>query len=221
MPQAVNNQNEAQKRATRPGQRQQERLMRIERRRKRNRNLIALVLLVLLIIVASVGYWQYQKYQADQTALQDKNATATAKALITPTPSAGPATPPPVSGTFTKTADGLQYLDVKQGTGDTVQSGMTVNVQYTGWLQSNGKKFDSSYDHGGSPIPVSIGQGQVIKGWEEGLTGMKVGGSRRLIIPPSLAYGAQGYPPTIPANATLIFDVTVVSTGSASGTGNS
>jgi len=86
-----------------------------------------------------------------------------------------------------------------------------VSVQYTGWLAANSKEFDSSYDHGGKPFGVTIGQGKVIKGWEEGLVGVKVGGTRRLIIPAALAYGPQGSPPVIPANAVLIFDITVVS----------
>jgi FKBP-type peptidyl-prolyl cis-trans isomerase len=84
-------------------------------------------------------------------------------------------------------------------------------VQYTGWLASNGQKFDSSYDHGGQPFALTLGQHQVIPGWEEGLIGMKPGGTRRILIPPALGYGAQGSPPAIPANSTLIFDVTMVS----------
>ncbi len=131
--------------------------------------------------------------------------------MITPTPSAGPATPPPVTGPVQHLPGGLEYIDIKTGTGAVVKDGSSINVQYTGWLQSNGKKFDSSYDHGGQPFSVTVGQGQVIKGWDEGLVGMRVGGTRRLIIPPSLGYGAAGSPPVIPANATLIFDVTVVS----------
>ncbi len=176
----------------------------------------------MLLVVVGVGYWQYQNYTTAQTnlqnshatataAVQDKHATATAFAMITPTPSAGPATPPAVTGQTQQRPGGLQYIDVKTGTGAVVQAGSSVNVQYTGWLQANGKKFDSSYDHGGQPFNLTVGQGQVIKGWDEGLVGMKVGGTRRLIIPPALGYGAQGYPPTIPANATLVFDVTIVS----------
>jgi FKBP-type peptidyl-prolyl cis-trans isomerase len=78
-------------------------------------------------------------------------------------------------------------------------------VHYTGWL-TTGKKFDSSVD-AGKPFDFTIGNGEVIKGWEEGVAGMKVGGKRQLRIPPELAYGAEGYPPTIPPNATLIFDI--------------
>jgi FKBP-type peptidyl-prolyl cis-trans isomerase len=111
----------------------------------------------------------------------------------------------------TKTKDGLQYIDIKVGTGAEAKTGSTVLAEYTGWIQSTGKKFDSSFDHGGQPIQVTpLGTAQIIPGWNEGLIGMKVGGIRRLIIPPSLGFGSKAQGP-IPANATLIFDVTVVS----------
>jgi hypothetical protein len=147
------------------------------------------------------------------------NATATAAAMpsclsklkLPPTPTAGPASPPAVTENPVILADGLQYTDLQVGCGPAAKSGSTVSVEYTGWLQSSGKKFDSSYDRKGSPFSFPLGQGQVIKGWDEGLVGMQQGGSRRLIIPAALAYGAQGYPPTIPANAVLVFDVQVLS----------
>ncbi len=215
MTQTAKGQNKDQKdavqRRNRPGQRQQERLVRQARRQRRQRIIISIVTIVLLGGAIGFGIWQYQLYATAQARTQNQHATATALALITPTPSAGPATPPPVTATPVKLPDGLQYIDIKQGTGPAAQTGSNVSVQYTGLLQSNGKKFDSSYDHGGQPLPVTIGQKQVIAGWEEGLVGMKAGGTRRLIIPAALGYGAQGQPPTIPANATLIFDVTVVS----------
>jgi len=113
--------------------------------------------------------------------------------------------PPPVSGKPTTTADGLKYWDVKVGTGATATSGHNVKVHYTGWL-TNGKKFDSSVDRK-EPFELKLGAGNVIKGWDEGIVGMKVGGKRRLEIPPALGYGANGYPGAIPPNATLIFDV--------------
>src|SRR5262249_44895599 len=90
-----------------------------------------------------------------------------------------------------------------------VEQGQTLNVNYTGWLQSNGQKFDSSYDRNQS-LSLVLGRGQVIKGWEEGLSTMKVGGTRRLIIPPELAYGPTGQGALIPPNSTLIFDVQIV-----------
>lgn len=105
-----------------------------------------------------------------------------------------------------KLPDGLQYADIKVGTGDVATKGTSVNMDYTGWL-SNGQKFDASADHGTTGFDFTIGNSSVIPGWEEGIPGMKVGGLRRLVIPPTLGYGAQGQPPTIPANATLVFVV--------------
>jgi len=109
----------------------------------------------------------------------------------------------------TTTASGLRYSDVKTGTGKTAQSGQQVSVHYTGWLYLDGlkgKQFDSSRGRG--PFDFALGAGRVIKGWDEGVAGMKIGGQRTLIIPPGLAYGAQGAGNgVIPPNATLIFDV--------------
>jgi FKBP-type peptidyl-prolyl cis-trans isomerase len=113
--------------------------------------------------------------------------------------------PTKVTGDGTKTADGLQYWDIKVGTGAVANAGQTVKVHYTGWL-TNGKKFDSSVDRG-DPFTFPLGGGQVIKGWDEGVAGMKVGGKRQLRIPPQLGYGDRGAGGVIPANATLIFDV--------------
>jgi len=114
--------------------------------------------------------------------------------------------PPPVSGKPTTTADGLKYWDVKVGTGATATAGHRVKVHYTGWL-TNGKKFDSSVDRK-EPFEFQLGGGQVIKGWDEGVAGMKVGGKRRLEIPSELGYGSRGVGNgLIPPNSTLIFDV--------------
>jgi peptidylprolyl isomerase len=107
------------------------------------------------------------------------------------------------------TASGLQITDTKVGTGAQPQTGQTCVMHYTGWLYNNGTKgakFDSSLDRG-EPFEFAIGQGQVIKGWDEGVATMKVGGERTLIIPPQLGYGARGAGGVIPPNATLIFDV--------------
>lgn len=103
------------------------------------------------------------------------------------------------------TPSGLKYIDITPGTGDAPQTGQLVTVHYTGWLQ-NGTKFDSSLDRG-DPFRFVLGQGKVIKGWDEGVATMKVGGKRRLIIPPGLAYGPRGAGGVIPPNAELTFDV--------------
>jgi FKBP-type peptidyl-prolyl cis-trans isomerase len=113
--------------------------------------------------------------------------------------------PTKVTGDGVKTDSGLVYWDIRVGNGDVAKEGSHVRVHYTGWL-TTGKKFDSSVD-AGKPFDFTIGNGEVIKGWEEGVAGMKVGGKRQLRIPPALGYGAEGYPGVIPANATLIFDV--------------
>jgi len=101
--------------------------------------------------------------------------------------------------------DGLRYTDDQVGTGTEAQAGKTVSVHYTGWLL-DGTKFDSSKDRN-QPFSFPLGRGQVIKGWDEGVAGMKVGGKRTLVIPPDLGYGARGAGGVIPPNATLKFEV--------------
>jgi len=129
-------------------------------------------------------------------------AQSAARKSVTPSTSA----PSKVTGDGVKTPSGLTYWDIRVGNGETAREGSRVRVHYTGWL-ATGKKFDSSVD-AGKPFDFTIGNAEVIKGWEEGVAGMRVGGKRQLRIPPGLAYGDDGTPDgTIPPNATLIFDV--------------
>jgi peptidylprolyl isomerase len=119
-----------------------------------------------------------------------------------------PLSPALAQGKIVTTASGLKYIDVRVGTGAS-PAGKTATVHYTGWLYQNGQKgakFDSSVDRG-KPFSFPVGAGRVIKGWDEGVATMKVGGKRTLIIPPQLGYGASGAGGVIPPNATLMFDV--------------
>lgn len=139
-----------------------------------------------IVVLGAIGFFAF-------TAISGRN-----KAAATPTPSAAQ------TGMVTLPG-GLQYQDVVVGTGKAAASGDSIVVDYSGYL-ADGTEFDSSINRG-KPFTFTLGQGQVIKGWDEGLVGMKVGGKRKLVIPPALAYGAQGFPPSIPPNATLTFDV--------------
>jgi len=110
---------------------------------------------------------------------------------------------------MTETDSGLKYNEIQEGTGPQPKSGQTCVVHYTGWLwqdEAKGKKFDSSVDRG-QPFEFAVGMGQVIKGWDEGVLSMKVGGKRELLIPASLGYGSRGAGGVIPPNATLLFEV--------------
>jgi FKBP-type peptidyl-prolyl cis-trans isomerase len=113
------------------------------------------------------------------------------------------------TGAEQSTPSGLKYIDITPGSGATAATGQSAAVQYTGWLTS-GTKFDSSRDRG-QPFTFKIGAGEVIKGWDEGVVGMKVGGKRKLLIPYALAYGDAGRPPTIPPKADLVFMVELIS----------
>ena len=110
-----------------------------------------------------------------------------------------------MSGGIVTLPSGLKYEDLTVGEGPVAENGMKATVNYTGWLL-DGTKFDSSFDSG-NPYPFQLGSGSVIRGWDEGVKGMKVGGKRKLTIPPQLGYGAAGYGGVIPPNATLVFEV--------------
>jgi FKBP-type peptidyl-prolyl cis-trans isomerase len=150
-----------------------------------NKKLIAAAIIVL--VLGSAAFAQTPTHKPTHPVRHNTNA------------------PTKVTGDGVKTDSGLQYWDIKAGTGEVATDGSHVKVHYTGWL-TTGKKFDSSVD-ANQPYEFTLGKGEVIKGWDDGVAGMKVGGRRQLRIPPELAYGAEGHPPQIPASATLVFDV--------------
>jgi peptidylprolyl isomerase len=159
-------------------------------------------LLASLVAVAALGFGCSRKVdEPDPGAKPDpaKSSAVTAGANSGAV-NAMPAKPglPPAKGK-------LEMLDMKVGTGAEAKTGNTVKVHYTGTL-TNGTKFDSSLDRN-EPFSFTLGAGGVIKGWDEGVVGMKVGGKRKLTIPPDMGYGAMGSPPVIPANATLLFEI--------------
>jgi len=159
---------------------------------------------VTLATLAACGSGAGSTSSAPAATSPQTNPTATL--VVGPQVASGP---PPVLGQPVKLADGLEYYDITVGTGAVATAGKTVTVNYTGWL-TNGTQFDSSYDRN-QPFSFVLGMGQVIPGWDEGVAGMRVGGKRRLVIPPALGYGASGAGNTIPPNATLIFDVELLS----------
>jgi peptidylprolyl isomerase len=188
---------------TKAALREQRRAQRIARRNRQR----AIIGVIAFLVIVSIAFFVYRDYQ---TKLQ---------ASITPTPSSTSSTtagsypigtldttPPSPSANAVTTTSGLVYEDLLVGDGATVKSGDTVSVNYTGWLE-DGTKFDSSIDRG---QPSEFTLGQVIPGWNEGLVGMKVNGTRLLVIPPSLGYGSTANGP-IPANSTLLFEVQLVS----------
>ena len=130
--------------------------------------------------------------------------------LSGPLPAAEKAKPMTAPANEVVTSSGLRYTDLKVGEGDEAKAGHVVEVHYTGWLQ-DGTKFDSSLDRK-QPFKFQLGAGQVIQGWDQGVAGMKVGGKRRLTIPPGLAYGPRGAGGVIPPNATLVFEVELLAT---------
>jgi len=150
----------------------------------------SIIALVVILIVVIIGIYFYMQNQQ---------------------PKEKPATPNPTNSQVSASYDiqGMTVDILKQGTGEGAKVGDNIVVNYVGTL-TDGTKFDSSIDRN-QPFPYTLGQGQVIKGWELGLLGMKVGEKRKLTIPPELAYGPNGRPPVIPANATLIFEIDMLS----------
>jgi peptidylprolyl isomerase len=143
--------------------------------------------------------------QPTSTVSPSSEAQASAQPVASPSPSEPPVDPTVLPSDAPTTRYGVKYVDLKVGTGATPQAGQTCVVHYTGWLKEDGKRFESSLDRG-QPYEFKLATGQVIQGWDEGISTMKVGGKRKLEIPPKLAYGEQGTN-GIPANATLIFDI--------------
>ncbi|MBW4426066.1 MAG: FKBP-type peptidyl-prolyl cis-trans isomerase [Nostoc desertorum CM1-VF14] len=153
---------------------------------------------VVLLVVGQVGSKQNTAIAAELTQTSPAPTTLTENNTLIASNTMSDAN-------AVTTPSGLKYVELKEGTGATPQTGQTVEVHYVGTLE-NGTKFDSSRDRG-QPFSFKIGVGQVIKGWDEGLSTMKVGGRRQLIIPSELGYGARGAGGVIPPNATLLFDV--------------
>lgn len=169
---------------------------------------------VLVIMMVALGIYFYSKKSSPQMTDTTIKQTEPASTASQATPSEAVSTTPGVTETPTETSvptifpNGLIIEDLKVGQGNEVKSGDTISIHYLGTL-TNGTKFDSSYDRG-QPFQTQIGVGQVIKGWDLGVVGMKPGGKRRLTIPPDLAYGERGAGGVIPPKATLIFEVELV-----------
>lgn len=166
--------------------------------------LISLGVVVMFVVVLIVA-----QFTVSPAAVADVNSTpaVTQTANLNPTINSGVIAMDtnPGNDQAVTTPSGLKYVEIVEGTGATPKQGQTVVVHYTGTLE-DGTKFDSSRDRN-SPFSFKLGVGQVIKGWDEGLSTMRVGGRRQLIIPPDLGYGARGAGGVIPPNATLLFDV--------------
>ncbi len=175
----------------------------------------SIVIALVLIIVLGGGGSATSVAQPTVTAEIPTGSPSPTPVGQTPAPT-GPSSPPAVSAQEQTTSTGLKYIDIQEGTGATPQLGDDVSVNYTGWTLADGKKFDSSIDRG-QPFTFVIGYCKVIKGWDYGVATMKLGGTRRLIIPPELGYGSRSNG-SIPANSTLIFDVHLLDIKTPTGT---
>src|SRR5262249_40641618 len=183
---------------------------------------------LLLILAFWIFHDRLPSFGSNPAKGQASNCPAATATPIGPQPKVNPAAHPPALPNDAQTqtqqvtipdANGgtktipMQYVIITQGCGPATKAGDTVTVIYTGWTKADGKLFDSSLEHDGTFQVTSLAsdQPQVIQGWNFGLVGMKRGETRRIILPPELGYGAQGSPPAIPGNATLIFDITLIS----------
>jgi peptidylprolyl isomerase len=169
------------------------------------------ILISLGVMVVCTVLVLFAQFTSPDEALADSQPDRQLLAMNSSKPTPQKSTPsnsPPKSMSEITTPSGLKYVDIKVGDGATPQKGQMVEVHYTGTLE-NGQKFDSSRDRN-ETFKFSIGEGQVIKGWDEGVISMKVGGSRKLTIPADLGYGARGAGNVIPPNATLLFDVELI-----------
>lgn len=162
--------------------------------------LFTTIFLTVLVVVGAIAII-YNKKKVENQAF----STATPSATITPPAEPEATATATASGKVTTTMDGLKIEDEKVGTGAEAVTGKKITVNYSGTL-TDGTKFDSSYDRG-TPFTFNLGAGEVIQGWDKGFAGMKIGGKRKLTIPPELGYGASGAGGVIPPNATLIFEV--------------
>lgn len=166
---------------------------------------------VIIVVIGGALLWR-SSMQTVVVSEQEANEVTSRETKLTATPSATPIEQvinKESKPTMSENATELKKEVLKEGTGNVAKAGDTVSVHYTGWL-TDGKKFDSSVDRG-APFQFTLGAGMVIKGWDEGVAGMKVGEKVKLTIPASLGYGPNGYPPVIPQNATLIFEVELLS----------